>query len=38
MFVMIFPQLYWLIALDMMGLSSTTATSPRPTSPNDKDE
>jgi len=38
MFMMIFPQLYWLIALDMMGLSSTMATSPKPTSPSDKDE
>ncbi len=38
MFMMIFPQLSWLIALDMMGLSSTTATSPKPTSQNDKDE
>ena len=38
MFMMIYPQLSWLIALDMMGLSWTTATSPKPTSPNDKDE
>ena len=38
MFMMIFPQLSWLIALDMMGLSSTTATSPKPTSTSDKDE
>ena len=38
MFMMISPQLSWLIALDMLGLSSTTATSPKPTSPNDKDE
>ena len=38
MFMMIFPQLSWLIALDMLGLSSTTATSPKPTSPSDKDD
>lgn len=38
MFMMIYPQLCWLIALDMMGLSWTTATSPEPTSPSDKDE
>ncbi len=38
MFMMIFPQLSWLIALDMMGLSSTMATSPKPTSQSDKDE
>ena len=38
MFVMLFPRLYWLIALDMMGLSWTMATSPEPTSQNDKDE
>ena len=38
MFVMIYPQLCWLIALDMMGLSWITATSPGPTSQNDKDE
>lgn len=38
MFMMIYPQLCWLIALDMMGLSSITATSPTPTSQNDKDE
>ena len=38
MFMMIFPQLCWLIALDTLGLSSTTATSPKPTSPSDKDE
>ena len=38
MFMMIFPQLSWLIAMDMMGLSARTATSPKPTSPNDKDE
>ena len=37
MFMMIFPQLSWLIALDMMGLSSTTETSPKPTSQSDKD-
>lgn len=38
MFMMIFQQLSWLIALDMMGLSWTTATSPKPTSQSDKDE
>lgn len=38
MFMMIYPQLCWLIALDMMGLSWTMATSPEPTSQNDKDE
>ena len=38
MFVMLFPQLYWLIALDMMGLSWITETSPKPTSPSDKDD
>ena len=38
MFMMIYPQLCWLIALDMMGLSLTTGTWPKPTSPNDKDE
>ena len=38
MFVMLFPQLYWLIALDMMGLSWTMETLPKPTSPSDKDE
>ena len=38
MFMMIFPQLYWLIALDTLGLSWTTATSPQRSSPNDKDE
>lgn len=38
MFVMIYPQLCWLIALGMMGLSSTMATSPTPTSQNDKAE
>ena len=38
MFVMLFPQLYWLIALDTLGLSWTTGTWPKPTSPNDKDE
>ena len=38
MFVMLFPRLYWLIALDMMGLSWTTATSPKPTSPSDEDD
>ena len=38
MFMMIFPQLSWLIALDTLGLSWTMATSPKPTSPSDKDE
>ncbi len=38
MLLMIFPQLCWLIALDTLGLSTRTATSPKPTSPNDKDE
>ena len=38
MFMMIFPQLSWLIALDMMGLSTRTVTSPKPTSQSDKDE
>lgn len=38
MFMMIYPQLCWLIALDMMGLSTRTATSPTPTSQNDKAE
>lgn len=38
MFMMIYPVLCWMIALDMMGLSSTTGTSPEPTSLNDKDE
>ena len=38
MYMMLFPLLYLRIALDMMGLSWTTATSPKPTSPNDKDE
>ena len=37
MFMMIYPQLCWLIALDMMGLSSTTGTWPRPTSLKDED-
>lgn len=36
MFVMLFPQLCWLIALDMMGLSWITETLPKPTSPSDK--
>lgn len=38
MFMMIFPQLSWLIALDTLGLSWTTGTWLKPTSPNDKDE
>ena len=38
MFMMIFPQLYWLIALDTLGLSTRTGTWPKPTSPSDKDE
>ena len=37
MFMMIYPQLCWLIALDTLGLSSTMETSPKPTSQNDKD-
>lgn len=36
MFMMIYPQLCWLIALGMMGRSWTTATSPKPTSQSDK--
>lgn len=38
MSMMLFPQLYWLIALDMMGLSWITAIWLTPTSPSDKDE
>lgn len=38
MFMMIYPRLCWLIALDMMGLSGITETLPKPTSPSDKDE
>ena len=38
MFMIIFPQLSWLIALDTLGLSWTTGTSPKPTSQSDKDE
>lgn len=38
MFMMIYPHLCWRIALDMMGLSWTMATSPEPTSPSDKAE
>ena len=38
MFMMIYPQLFWLIVLDMMGLSWITVTSPGPTSPSDRDE
>ena len=38
MFMMLFPRLYWLIALDMMGLSWTMETWPKPTSPSDKDD
>ena len=38
MFVMLFPRLYWLIALDMMGLSWITETLPKPTSPSAEDE
>ena len=38
MFMMIYPQLCWLIALDTLGLSTRTATSPTPTSQSDKDE
>ena len=36
MFMMIYPQLSWLIALDTLGLSWITATSPTPTSQSDK--
>ena len=38
MFMMIYQQLCWLIALDTMGLSTRTATSPTPTSQSGKDE
>lgn len=38
MFMMIYPQLCWRIALDMLGLSWTTETWPKPTSQNDKDD
>ena len=38
MFMMIYQQLCWLIALDMLGLSWITATLPEPTSQSDKDE
>jgi len=38
MFMMIYPQLFWRIALDTLGLSCTMATSPKPISPNDKAE
>ena len=38
MFVMLFPQLCWLIALHTLGLSWITETLPKPTSPSDKDE
>ena len=38
MFTMLFPRLYWLLALDTMGLSTRTETWPKPTSPNDEDE
>lgn len=38
MFMMLFPRLSWLIALDMLGLSWITETLPKPTSQNDKDE
>ena len=33
---MILPLLFWQIALDTMGLSTRTATSPKPTSQSDK--
>ena len=36
MFVMLYPQLYWLIALDTLGLSWITETWPKPTLPSDK--
>lgn len=38
MYMMLFPHLYWLLALDMMGLSWITETWPKPTSPSDKDD
>ena len=38
MFMMLFPRLYWPIALDMMGLSWITAIWLMPTSQSDKDE
>ncbi len=38
MFTMLFPLLYWRIALDMMGLSSIMETWLTPTSPSDKAE
>ncbi len=38
MFMMIYQQLCWLIVLDTLGLSWTTGTWPKPTSPSDKDE
>lgn len=34
---MILPLLFWQIALDTMGLSWTTATSPEPTKQNGQD-
>ena len=37
MFVMIYPQLSWQIALDTMGLSWTTATLPEHTKPSEQD-
>lgn len=37
MSMILFPLICWQCALDMMGLSWTTATSPKPTSQNDKD-
>ena len=37
MFMMIYPQLSWMIALDMLGLSWITETSPKPTSQSEQD-
>ena len=34
--MILFPLICWQAALDMMGLSWTTATSPKPTSQSDK--
>lgn len=38
MFMILYPQLFWRLALDTMGLSWTMETSPKRTSQNDKDE
>lgn len=37
MSMILFPLICWQAALDMMGLSWTMATSPKPTSQSDKD-